>query len=82
MHSSSSMDEGNFHSSRANLNKRSVARLHREILKAESSLLWKPPPHGLCLAAFGLQWISDKFQSQDLLVQYKTAYPGNTMGEQ
>lgn len=81
MHSSSSMDEDNFHSSRANLNKRSEARLHQETSKAKSSLLWKPPPHSLCVAAFSLQWISEKFQTQDLLVQYKTAYLGNTIDE-
>lgn len=82
MHSSSSMDEDNFNSSRANLNKRSEARLHQETLNAKSSLLWKPPPHSLCLAAFSLQWISKKFQTQDLLVRYTTSYLGNTMHEQ
>lgn len=75
------MDEDNFYSSRANLNKRWEARLPWETSKAESSFLRKPPPHSLCLAAFSLQWISEKFQTQDLLVQYKSAYTGNTMDE-
>lgn len=75
------MDEDNFHSSRANLNKRSESRLHQKTSKAESSLLQKPPPHSLCLAAFSLQWISEKFQTQDVLVQYEIAYTGNPMDE-
>lgn len=39
------------------------------------------PRHSLCVAAFSLQWISEKFQTQDLLVQYKTVYLGNTTDE-
>lgn len=80
-HSSSSMDEDSFHSSRVNFNKRSEARLQQDTSKAKSSLLWKPPRHSLCVAAFSLQWISEKFQTQDLLVQYKTVYLGNSIDE-